>query len=312
MVSAKAGSAKGSPWPEAGPRRRRLTLAAACVLALCAALPWLHARHVRLLAPLAGYTAPRPFDLRDSLPALEGGLTDLEAFAAHVPGARRANFDRTVWITARADSLTFDYVTTRSPHDSVRIVTWSDDPVFDVAVIPHTRAASRVVARPGPVRDWIEVVSVFLAAPQRFRMHATEPGVTRFERAEGRTLHLVRSAYRARILRPSPPDTAYPIPDTVPETSAEPELLARGNAVAILNPTDARLRLRIVFRDHTGRIHRPVVDVAPGHVHVHRTLLAGAWSTVLAYTDPGMPFGLMRDASDADRAYFLLDRDTQN
>ena len=280
--------------------------AGACVLAAVAA--HLRHHHVRLLAPFAGYTAPRPFDLRDSLPALEGGLSNLEAFTVDVADARLANVDRTVWITQRSDSLSLAYVTDRDPHEDVRLVTWTDDPVFTAETVGEHRHVRRVVHRPGPVRDWVEVVSVFAARPHPFRHVSEDPDVTRFERAEGRTLHLVGGAYRPRALRATPPDTAYPVPPTALSGDDPLVVLARGDALALVSTRVNPVRLRVVFRDRNGRIHRPVVEAAPDTVRVYRALLTDASGILLAYTDPGIPFPLRGERKGDPPEYFIAER----
>lgn len=280
---------------------------AAGAVALVAASTHLHRHHVRLLAPFAGYTRPLPFDLRDSLPALEGGLSDLEAFTVHVPGARRANFDRTLWIAPRADSLVLAYVTDRDPHADVRLVTWTDDPVFTVHA-DRARSVTRTVHRPAPVRDWIEVVAAFIARPARIRYDTGDPAVVRFERAEGRTLHLVGGAYRPRRLRVTPPDTTYPVTGRNSGQGDPLVLLARGDALAVISQSREHVRLRVVFRDGEGRIRRPVVEAAPGMVRVYRTALAGAKGTILAYTHPGILFPLRGDRKIDPPEYFIAER----
>ena len=75
----------------------------------------LAAGHV-VLSPAA------PVRLQDSLPALGGGLSDLEAFSLALSPGGRADAARAVWWAPTADSLVVEFYTERRRLDSTPIL----------------------------------------------------------------------------------------------------------------------------------------------------------------------------------------------
>src|SRR5688572_10617717 len=77
-------------------------------------------------SPETGFTPVRHFLLRDSLPALGGGLSDLEAFRASVSPSRRSNADRSLWVSDTIGSVSVEFVTDRGRFDSVSFLVWTN------------------------------------------------------------------------------------------------------------------------------------------------------------------------------------------
>jgi hypothetical protein len=242
--------------------------------------------------------------LEDSLPALQE-LHDLEALAvAPAPGGR-ANAARTVWHAPQADSLVVAFHTERRRHDSTVLFLWSSAGGAHRRVVrargPHRWSLPRRGAdRDASPAGWEEVIAAYVARPRFPPLRSDDAGlsgVTPFERVTGRVLHLVNGVYRNRRVPVVRPDTGYPAP-----SRGELELLARGDALAVVNPGPDALQLGIIImRDGRRRVCR-----VPGRtVHVYRTLLRRADGPVLAHTDPGAPRPLF--AGDTPAVFFWLD-----
>jgi hypothetical protein len=127
----------------------------------------------------------------------------------------------------------------------------------------------------------------------------TDTSARLFERVEGQTLHLVRRRYRDRREALTRPDTVYAIKE-----SGELTLLARGNALAIVNPEPKAVRLKVVHPPGS----RAEICEAPSHsVSIYRTILRKGEESVLAYTEPGRTFPVLSRGGQTSRDYFWLD-----
>lgn len=250
-----------------------------------------------------GLTPARPVALRDSLPALGGGLSDLEAFSLSLSPRGRANAARTVWWAPVADSLVTEFYTERRRLDSTRLVLWSDvsgSRQKNLRTARYARWTLPVSRRAnGKPDDWEEIVGVYVSRPQRLAFRSVDTTVEIFERVEGKVIHRVRGAYRPRRLTPVAPDTAYPSPHT-----GDLEILARGDAVAVINPGDREILLGII---HAADGQRDALRIPSGTLQVYRTLLRNRRGPVLVYENPGRPRAVLFPKLHQD-AFFWLDR----
>jgi hypothetical protein len=252
------------------------------------------------LAAACGLLTPAaPVALLDSLPALEGGLSDLEAYAvAPWPGGR-ASPARTVWWAPRAESLMVEFYTSRRARDSTRLFVWSEASGAARKMLRQEGSAQWAIPLGRTRTGWNEIVGVFVSHPRLLDRRASDSSISIFERVEGRTLHLVSGRYSSRPIRCAHPDTMYPAP-----AEGEIELLARGDALAVVNPGKDIVRVGLV---HMPSGHRDLCEIRAGSVHVYRSLLRGTTGPLLAYTDAGNTRPLLFREKRTDD-YFWLDR----
>jgi hypothetical protein len=244
-------------------------------------------------------TPARPVALRDSLPALAGGLSDLEAFSMALSPRGRADAARTVWWAPVADSLVIEFYTERRRLDSTQLILWSDVSGYRHKNLRLMRYAKWTLPVHESVDGWEEIVGVYVSRPRSFTFRSADTTVEIFERVEGRVLHRVQGAYRTRRQNPVLPDTAYPSPQ-----SGDLEILARGDAVAVVNPGKHEVLLGVIHAED-GR--RDVLQIPPGMLQVYRTLLRNRRGPILVYENPGRPKPVLFQTPD-EQSFFWLDR----
>jgi hypothetical protein len=150
-----------------------------------------------------------------------------------------------------------------------------------------------------PVDDWMEVVGVYISRPPGFNIVSADTSVRLFEPVEGKTLHIVRRRYRDRKEVAVTPDTAY-----AADTSGEVRLLARGDAMGIVNPSNEALDIRVIRMTEK---HSRLCRVEPRSIQIYRGLLEDLKGPVLAYTQAGISHSLIVKREKAPPLYLWLD-----
>jgi hypothetical protein len=298
--------------PSSRGRRALQALSAAAFLVAVGGLTayWLHGQRVLVRAAFGaagrgGFTTVTPFPLRDSLPALEGGLTNLEAFKATLSPSWKANRDRTIWATDTLGTITLEYLTERAHLDSVTFFLWTGDGPLHTHTVRDERTATWHYSPARAVGTWTEVVAAYLSDPPLLTFTSADSTVELFRQAEGKVMHVVNAWYLNRRPPPLTPDTSYPLDA---KYRGEPlQRLARGPALAIVNATDRPVRLRLTgFR--TPAPHSVTVGADSGRVAVYRSLLGNRPGTLMAYTDPGVAFSVFRESAPEPPRFFVLAR----
>jgi hypothetical protein len=272
----------------------------AALLGVAALLPQGYDYRVLLISRWAGFAPARKFSLVDSLPALSGGLSDLEAFRiqplADEIHPARANPEQSIWIADSLRRVRMEYFTDKRVLDSVTLVLWTSDSLTEARTFTGRRNIVWETDVREKMRDWTEIVGVYISRPGLLEFHAADTSISLFSQVEGRTLHAVRGRYRDRREQPVSPDTLYPV-----TAGSELQLLARGNALAIVNPSPRPLELRILrVRQRRWDICR----VRANSVQVYRRLLEGLSGPILAYTAPGKTFPILPRGEDAPQSYY--------
>jgi len=267
------------------------------------AFDFLRDYRLRILPGLQGFSRRPSFSLLDSLPALSPGLGELEAFKLTADSSLKANEDRSIWLGTSPGRITLEYFSGRTRFDSTTFYLWSSDSLTASRTLRGARSIRWNVEDARRIRDWVEVVGIYVSRPRLLDIRTPDTSVTLFETVEGKTLHIVRRGYRDRGERVTDPDTSYPV--SAAGDVRELTLLARGNSLAILNPSPAPVRLRLV-RLRGKRWDLCVVK--PRSASVYRGFLAQAQGPVLAYTEAGkaLPVSPARRATLPQ--YFWLDR----
>jgi hypothetical protein len=236
--------------------------------------------------------------LADSLPALSGGLSGLEAFALSLPAGTLATFDRALWLSDSIREVIVDFHSTRNPFDSAVLYVWAAG-----------RLHARTVRQPGGVRwripvghgvsDWEEVIAFQVSRPAHWKIRHADPGISVFERVEGSVLHVLRNTYATHPGDWARPDTTYPTAD-----SGAFALLTRGAALAAINPARDAVRLRVLG---PGGNDARMLHIPPRTIQVYRNFWKGA-GTLLAYTDAGRPFCVLGRCRPVHREFFQLEK----
>lgn len=270
-----------------------------------------------------GFVEAVDFPLRDSLPALEGGLSNLEAFRASMSPSRKANRDRTLWISDSIATISLEYLTQRERIDSVTLMLWAGDGPLRTKTVRSAGAATWAHAHRRSVRDWTEAVAVYRSFPPFIALESADPSVALFVQAEGKVFHVVNGWYLNRRESASKPDTSYPI--VADDGHPEPlRLMARGTAIAIVNTMKTPVTLRL-----TGTTDREDIppakkagDISDGlsddlsvilfadsmHVSVYRNILKERHGTLMAYTEPGITVPVFRKSTVDPQRFFVLMR----
>jgi hypothetical protein len=295
--------APSSPSPR--PRRAGHALfIGASVLALAAlAAFWIygHRVHLRALggARWGGFTPVPAFVLRDSLPALEGGLSNLEAFKVTMNPVWRADNERSLWISDSLTGLTLEFLTRKNPFDSVTLFAWWTGGRVESRTFTGVREPVWTLSPARRVRDWVEVVTVYLSDPPLLSMRASDSTVRLFEQAEGRVFHVVEGWYLGRRERPVVPDTSYAL-------AAQGEglgLMVRGDALAVVNPAPRPVRLRVL---ESGSTRTDIVEADSSGVSVYRTFMRGRGGAIVAYTGAGEPYPVFHTKGASVQEFFVL------
>src|SRR5690554_3035524 len=152
---------------------------------------WGYGSRVRIRAALGkDYAHWADFSLRDSLPALEGGLSNLEAFRVTLSPFRKADTERTLWLSDSLGRVRLEYVGEKHPFDSVLMLAWTTGHPLTARVF-RTRDAAWDHAPGRSVGDWLEVVTAYVSFPPLITFRTADPRVTVFEPAEGKVSHVV-------------------------------------------------------------------------------------------------------------------------
>jgi hypothetical protein len=256
--------------------------------------------HMRLFAGLEGFSTRPEFSLLDSLPALSPGLGELEAFKFTADPGAKTNSDRSVWLTDTLREISVEYYSGRSVHDSTRFYVWSTDSLQADTLLRRDRNLRWTIPVRKPLDTWVEVVGVYVSHPRMLDFRPSDTSISAFDQVEGKTLHIVRRAYRDHRERPVRPDTAYPL-----TRAGEPQLLAKGNSLAILNPSTEPLEIRVI---RTTQNRWDICTVAGRTLQIYRGMLRGNTGPVLAYTRPGKARRLIFPRAEVPPLYFWLDR----
>ncbi len=290
------GSARRAP--RAAARRVLAAVVLACVAGALGAYgaygvrPWLRA------AFGGGYAHWDEFPLRDSLPALEGGLSGLEAFKVTVMPYHKADEERAIWLSDTLGRVRVEYVSERQPFDSVQVLSWSTGRALQVRTFTD-REFMRDDSVSQRMAGWTEVVTVYVSFPPLLTFRSADPRIRIFEPAEGKVLHVVKGRYVAHARHSLQADTSYPVPDA---RDSEVQVVGRGDALAIINPSPRAVVLGLVDSGRKGAV---TMRGEPGRVTVYRTALRGRTPPVLAYSDPGVPFPVFRERETTPRRFFV-------
>ena len=255
---------------------------------------------MRLFSSLEGFSRRNKFSLLDSLPALSPDLGELEAFKLTVDSAAKTNSDRSVWLGDSLRRISMEFYTGKSVFDSTTLYLWTSDSVVESRPLKNQRSILWDITYRRKVTHWTEVVGVYISRPRFFDFQSQDASVSVFEQVEGKTIHVVSHRYRDRLEKPLAPDTAYPS-----NNGEELQLLARGSALAIINPTTNTVVTRVI------RIAEKRWDICsvPGNtIQVYRSLLKGVNGPVLAYTSAGIARSLIVKEQEVPAAYFWLAR----
>ncbi len=283
----------------AGPGRRALR--AVVVVTLAAAVMMLVFRVYGCRASVraavgGGYSHWEEFPLRDSLPALEGGLSNLEAFKATMSPFRKADGERAIWLSDTLGAVRLEYAGDKHPFDSVLMLSWATGEAL-VSRVFHARDVAWSPLTPRRVSGWLEVVAAYVSFPPVISFRMVDPLVSMFEPAEGKVFHVVKDRYFNRPEHPLIPDTTY----AVGNLETDLQLVVRGDALAVINPSPRVVVLGLVGGD--GRV--TVVRGEPGCVSIHRTVMRGRVPPVLAFSDPGRTFPVFRERDAAPHRIFV-------
>jgi hypothetical protein len=277
-----------------------MTTATLCLLAA----PFMTDYHVRLFARLEGFSRRESFSLLDSLPALSAGLGDLEAFKLTADPGSKTNVDRSVWLADSLGQISMEFYSGKSVFDSALLYLWTSDSV----AASRTLKGGRSIAWNIPVRKkidaWTEVVGVYVSRPRFLNFKAPDPSITLFDQVEGKTIHIVRKRYRDRVASPVLPDTLYPA-SASGELSGDLQLMAKGDALAIVNPSAGAIELRVI---RISEKRWEVCEVKAHSIQIYRSLLRDVRGPILAYTSPGRTHPLLFKAGEIPAAYFWLER----
>jgi hypothetical protein len=254
--------------------------------------------HMRLFAGLEGFSRRPGFSLMDSLPALSPGLSELEAFKFTADSSSKTNADRSIWLDDSLGFLFLEYYSGKLAFDSTTFHLWTSDSVIESRTLKNSRTLAWVLPYRRVVHSWTEIVGVYLSRPRFLEFKSADTSVMVFEAVEGKTLHVVRRRYRDRRESPVTPDTTYPA-----DGAGGLTLLARGDALAIVNPASESVRLRII-RIHEKRWN--VCEVKGRTTQVYRSLLRNLRGPVLAHTSAGESHAVLFKKTVRPVFYFWL------
>jgi hypothetical protein len=276
----------------------RTVLWATLPLAAFAAALFLRDYHMRIFAGLEGFSLRPEFSLMDSLPALSPDLSELEAFKFTADSSSPTNADRSIWLDDSLGSLSMEYYSGRASFDSTVLCLWTSDSVVLSRTLKNARALAWEIPYRRKVRSWTEVVGVYVSPPRLLEFKSLDTSITFFVPVEGKSLHIVRRRYRDHRENVLPPDTAYSA-----GTADGLTLLARGGALAIVNPLPQSVRLRVI-RMNEGRWD--ICSVKGRTTQVYRGLLENLRGPVLAYTSAGESHALLFRKNERPTSYFWL------
>jgi hypothetical protein len=246
-----------------------------------------------------GFVQAQVFPLRDSLPALSGGLSNLEAFKLAPVASVRTNADRSLWILDSIGSISLEYHTDKLPFDSVQLFLWTSDSFVASRTYKNRGSVSWNPAPKSRIRSWTEIVGAYASYPKLLRFHSADTSVRIFDPIEGKVIHAVRGRYRNHNEIITRPDTAYP----VPEAARELTLLEKGSSLAVVNPSETPVQIRLVLVE-SKRWH--VLQIEGHSVQVYRNLLRHINGNILAYTRPNETFPVFREDTRNPAQFFLL------
>ncbi len=288
-------------------RHRRVAwgiVVCALLVGIGAALSWVtYDYRVRWLASIGrfgGFVTAQAFPLRDSLPALGGSLSNLEAFKLTVDPMARTNADRSIWVNDSLHRISMEYFADKNPFDSVTLMVWSSDSFAASKTFRNRRDVTWDLKRSNKPTDWTEVVGMYASYPKVLTFRSPDSSVRLFDPVEGKVLHVVRGRYRDHRERITPADTSYP----AREKGSDLQLLAKGNALAVVNPSTRAVTLRLVSM-YPKRWH--LIRVSGNSIHIYRRLLQNHLSNVWAYTNPGETYPvILEDTRDPTRFFLLV------
>jgi|GEM_PF-3305226 len=265
--------------------------------------------HLRALtgARIGGYSPVTDFALRDSLPTLEGGLSNLEAFRSAISPVWRADAERSVWLADSLGSLTLEFVTQKTAYDSVTLFAWTTGTSLRTRVFRARNDGREARWTLTPARlsaRWTEVVAAYVSDPPFLSFQSGDSATRLFARAEGRVFHVVGGWYFNRREKRLWPDTAYPLDSrNMTKGNGELSLLARGQALAVVNPGSRPVTLRLL---ESGTTRSEILHADSAGVSVYRTLLRERTGALLAYTEPGLTFPVFRTRTAPPQEFFVL------
>lgn len=286
-----------------GVARRRGAWALAATFILILTVLQMYEFRVRIAAAVgkyAGFSQVRSFPLRDSLPALGGSLSNLEAFKFALGSTARANPERSIWVDDSLRVSSIEYFADKNPFDSVTLMVWSSDSFAATRTYRGDRDIAWKLPRSLRPGDWTELVATYSSYPKILAFRSADPSVRFFEPIEGKVLHLVRGRYRNHHEQVTPADTSYPVQGA----NGDLQLLARGNALAVVNPSAHAVSVRILSLNPK---RWETIRIEGKSIHVYRRLLERFSGNIWAYTHPGETFPVLReDAREAARFFLLV------
>jgi hypothetical protein len=246
-----------------------------------------------------GFVQAKVFPLRDSLPALSGGLSNLEAFKLAPVVPARANADRSLWILDSIGSISFEYHTDKIPFDSVQFFLWTSDSFVASRTFTKRGSVSWNPAPKSRIRGWTEIVGAYASYPKLLKFRSADTSVRIFDPIEGKVIHAVQGRYRVHKEPITRSDTSY----HAPEVARELTLLAKGSSLAVVNPSEAPVRIRIVMVETN---HWHILQIEGRTAQVYRNLLRNINGNIIAHTRPNEPFPVFREDTRNPAQFFLL------
>ncbi len=254
---------------------------------------------MRLFSSLEGFSRRQKFSLLDSLPALSHDLGELEAFKLTIDTSSKTNNDRSVWLTDSLRHISMEFYSAKTRFDSTTLYLWTSDSVFESRTLKDARSILWNIPYGRRVRNWMEVVGVYVARPRFLNFRSEDTSVSVFEKIEGKTIHVVNHGYRDKREAVADPDTSYPATST-----EDLQLFTRGDALAIVNPTTRTVTLRVI---RVAGNRWDICKVPGKTTHVYRTLLRNLKGPILAYTSPGTTQALIHKRDYVPSLYFWLE-----
>jgi hypothetical protein len=269
---------------------------------------WVNGHRVQIRAALDvvtghGFAPVAAFALRDSLPDLEGGLSNLEAFKVTISPLGRANPERSVWLSDSVRTVNLEFVSDKRPFDSVVLLTWltGDTLRRSVSRVPEA-TWNPTLGR--AVDDWVEVVSVYASFPPLFNFRSNDSAISLFTQAEGMVFHVVGGWYLSRKEVVLESDTAY----RIAARGDDAQLMVKGDALAFVNPSSRPITMRIIGEGDSRGV---IVRTDSTSVSVYRTLMKKLRPPALAYSEPGITFPIFRRLDDPPRLFFVWPGDSR-
>jgi hypothetical protein len=259
--------------------------------------------HMRIFSGPEGFFRRAEFSLLDSLPALSPGLGELEAFKLTADPSSETNADRSVWLDDSLGRVSMEFYSGKAAFDSATLYLWTSDSTLESRTLRDKRSILWDIPYGRRVRNWTEVVGFYVSRPRILNFRSAEPSIRVFEQIEGKTIHVVNRRYRDRTEPILAPDTSYS------GDAGELQLLARGNALAIINPAPQPIVIRIIRLNEKRWV---VCRVEGKTIQVYRHLFANLKSPILAYTSPGRTHNILVKRVEPPPLYFWLDQPSMN